>query len=379
MSKNMNLNVVKSLHSSVLSQLISVKLIVLLFTINYSLLTINCFSQGISINTIGTPADNSAILDVSSSAHGLLIPRMNTAQRNQINSPATSLLIFNITTNCFEAYVNNVWYSVSCPPPCTSPSAPLAGVNTPSITQIIWNWNTVSGVTGYQWNTSGTYPGTGANILTNPSFTQTGLKCNTSFTLFVWSYNSCGNSAPAVLIQTTSACTVTAGVFITSTSSTANLGGISGANSICQSRANAASLGGIWKAWISDNTSSPSTSFTHSATPYALPNGDIVANDWAGLTSGNLLHQIDRDEFGNYLTLTEGICNAWTNTNADGTLSNTVIGGCTGSCSNWTDGSSCTAPVCPETGNNTFTNSYWTVYCGAGCSCNIYHLYCFKQ
>jgi uncharacterized protein (TIGR02145 family) len=86
-----------------------VLLIITILLINF------VFSQsGISVNTIGTPDDNSAILDVSSTSQGLLIPRMTTVQRDAISSPALSLLIFNITTNCFEAYVNGVWYSISC-------------------------------------------------------------------------------------------------------------------------------------------------------------------------------------------------------------------------------------------------------------------------
>jgi hypothetical protein len=73
------------------------------------------FSQsGVSVNATGAFADNSAILDVSSTAQGLLIPRMTTVQRDAIVSPALSLLIFNTTTNCFEAYVNGLWFSFGC-------------------------------------------------------------------------------------------------------------------------------------------------------------------------------------------------------------------------------------------------------------------------
>ena len=35
--------------------------------------------------------------------------------------------------------------------------APTAGINVPSQTQIIWNWNTVNGATGYKWSTTTTY------------------------------------------------------------------------------------------------------------------------------------------------------------------------------------------------------------------------------
>jgi uncharacterized protein (TIGR02145 family) len=164
------------------------------------------FSQtGVSINTTGGPADNSAILDVSSTSQGLLIPRMTTSERNGIISPALSLLIFNTTTNCFEAYVNGNWYSVSCPPPCSKPTVPTSGTNSASQTQIVWNWNTVNGATGYKWSTANNYSIATDNG-TNTSYTQIGLICNTSYTLYVWAYNSCGNSSPLILNQTTSSC-----------------------------------------------------------------------------------------------------------------------------------------------------------------------------
>ena len=83
------------------------------------------------------------------------------------------------------------------------PAAPTAGTNVPYATQIIWNWNTVSGATGYQWNTSSTYPGAGVNVVASPTYTQTGLASSTAFSLWVWAYNNCGNSTMTTLPQTT--------------------------------------------------------------------------------------------------------------------------------------------------------------------------------
>src|ERR1051326_4946719 len=48
-----------------------------------------------------TPAA-SAVLDVQSTTKGVLDPRVTTTQRNAIASPATSLRVFNTTTNQFE-------------------------------------------------------------------------------------------------------------------------------------------------------------------------------------------------------------------------------------------------------------------------------------
>lgn len=51
-------------------------------------------AQGVGINTTGAPADTSAILDVSSTAKGLLPPRMTALQRAAIVLPATGLLVY---------------------------------------------------------------------------------------------------------------------------------------------------------------------------------------------------------------------------------------------------------------------------------------------
>ncbi len=59
------------------------------------------FSQNVSINVTGSLPDTSAMLDVSSTTKGFLLPRMTTAQQNAIVLPATGLAIFNTTTNSF--------------------------------------------------------------------------------------------------------------------------------------------------------------------------------------------------------------------------------------------------------------------------------------
>lgn len=52
------------------------------------------FSQGMAINSTGTKADSSAMLDISSTAKGVLVPRMTDAQKQAISSPATGLMIY---------------------------------------------------------------------------------------------------------------------------------------------------------------------------------------------------------------------------------------------------------------------------------------------
>jgi uncharacterized protein (TIGR02145 family) len=59
------------------------------------LLGIQSYTQtGVAINATGTDAASSAMLDVSSTAKGLLVPRMTAVQRSEIASPAIGLLVF---------------------------------------------------------------------------------------------------------------------------------------------------------------------------------------------------------------------------------------------------------------------------------------------
>ncbi len=75
-------------------------------------------AQSVGVGT--TTPNNSAVLDVQSNTKGMLIPRMTTAQRAAISSPAIGLLVFDNTTGSFwfksagnwvelVDTLNNVW------------------------------------------------------------------------------------------------------------------------------------------------------------------------------------------------------------------------------------------------------------------------------
>lgn len=55
----------------------------------------------VAINTNGSTAVGSAMLDISSTEKGLLVPRMSSAQRIGIDSPANGLLVFDTNTDSF--------------------------------------------------------------------------------------------------------------------------------------------------------------------------------------------------------------------------------------------------------------------------------------
>jgi len=61
----------------------------------YLLFLVSTFLNAqVSINTTNAPPDPSAMLDISSSDKGILIPRLNEAQRNQLTNATTGLMVF---------------------------------------------------------------------------------------------------------------------------------------------------------------------------------------------------------------------------------------------------------------------------------------------
>jgi len=284
--------------------------------------TSNSFSQGVAINSTGAIADSSAGLDIQFNNMGILIPRLTTAERNAISSPAEGLLIYNKTIKCFEFFDYGLWQTgkcAVCPLPAISgsisgssavclgqntvsysvppianattyiwaysglgatiygsnnsitidfsglatsgditvtginncgsgpisadfpvninalPPAPLAGIHNPFQTEIIWNWNSVPGATGYKYNTTNDYNSAIDNG-TNTSYIQTGLICNDSYTLYVWAYNVCGNSYETTLTQNTLSCLFLCGigtVSFTYNTSNVTFGTIAGNNGTC--------------------------------------------------------------------------------------------------------------------------------------------------
>jgi uncharacterized protein (TIGR02145 family) len=60
-----------------------------------------------------TTPDGSAKLDVSSTTKGFLPPRLTTTERNQINSPAAGLMIYNTTLSAIQFYTGTSWISAN--------------------------------------------------------------------------------------------------------------------------------------------------------------------------------------------------------------------------------------------------------------------------
>lgn len=176
-------------------------------------------------------------------------------------------------------------------------------------------------------------------------------------------------------------CGATCRVFASSSTQTGNLGGLTGADTICQGLAEAAGLPGMYLAWLGDSTVAPNTRFPLAGDldvgPYVLVGSPeaIIGEDWDGLTArptctGGLFqpcigHPIERDEHG---VAVDAPLLAWTATTTSGAP---VMNPCL----DWSDGSNDFNGLAGET--NKFDDR-WLF--GAGSPCNSpSRLYCFQQ
>ncbi|NTW31333.1 MAG: LamG domain-containing protein [Bacteroidetes bacterium] len=158
----------------------------------------NISAQGIAINTSGSPADNSAMLDVSGTSLGVLINRMTTIQRDSIAikcscTPAEGLQIYNTTNNCLEIYVGTTWQPVVCG--CTSKpiaAGVISGTATvcPGQIAVLYSIPAITGATNYIWS----YSGSGASIVGSSNAVIVYFSGSaTSGNLTVMGNNNCGN------------------------------------------------------------------------------------------------------------------------------------------------------------------------------------------
>lgn len=157
--------------------------------------------------------------------------------------------------------------------------------------------------------------------------------------------------------------------FILSTGVSANLGGLTGADTKCQNDAVASALGGTWKAWLADATGSPATRFTQTGVFVRVDKTTIIANDWADLIDGALDNAVLTQANGT----TPPIGSCWTNVATGGT----AAGG--GNCSNWT---STLSSGSGSRGQHNLMDSSWTNSGSQNCDPALIpgaRLYCFEQ
>jgi hypothetical protein len=180
--------------------------------------------------------------------------------------------------------------------------------------------------------------------------------------------NSAGAEIPAGLstcraTQSTEACAWTR-VFVSSISYSANLGNLAGADANCQALADAAQLGGTWRAFLSSSAASAATRLSHSILSYRRIDGALVATSGASFFSTTHVNPIDRDEHGAQLFNVE----VWTGSGGSGVGS--------GGCADWT--SSDSGGSFPAVGLSGRTDGGWADIYLQFCD-RVAYLYCVEQ
>jgi hypothetical protein len=173
--------------------------------------------------------------------------------------------------------------------------------------------------------------------------------------------------------RTTPSTTGTCVVFLTSDEHDGDLGGLAGADAMCQRRARDGGLTGTFRAWLSDSRTSAAQRLTHAVVPYVDTQGHMVAASWVDLTDGGLRHEINHDqyryEWSNCSWFT-ALGRVWTGTRDDGSAAAPF-------CDDWSEG----GDDSPERGRSGY-------YCEEGSAwsdegewlCSVQRsLYCFQQ
>lgn len=167
-------------------------------------------------------------------------------------------------------------------------------------------------------------------------------------------------------------CSTDRRAFVTSQTFTGNLGGVEGANAICNAAASKGNLFGTYKAWLSSNTSTPAGSMNKYNSFYRTPlsANSLIATSWTTLANGALSSALDDDEFGNSVASSF----VWTGTTTAGAKESGADSAVT--CRDWTSSSgSDTGSV----GSSGVTTSSWTDS-GNNSACNIARrLFCIQQ
>ncbi len=150
-----------------------------------------------------------------------------------------------------------------------------------------------------------------------------------------------------------------------------------GPNGYCND--NKGSLPGVYRAWIATGGAHPSDRFINPPSDlpfdYVLPDGTVVANDWADLTDGTL--DVAINVMADGVTQYHGY--VWTSANADGTY-NTANDNdqyLYGTCEYWTENN---LPYgIGRVGHSDAVDAGWTVQPGFHNCTNTYAVYCVRQ
>jgi hypothetical protein len=166
----------------------------LLFLGIISLFAFSANAQSVAINTDGSTADASAILDLKSTNQGVLVPRLTQSQRTMISAPATGLMVYQIdATAGFYFYNGTAWTSMNG-------TAGTNGTNGQGLLTGGTANQVLAKVDDTDYNTQWITPATGGTSLP----TQTG---NTGKVLSTNGTSASWNSAPILGTLQTNTCT----------------------------------------------------------------------------------------------------------------------------------------------------------------------------
>ena len=167
-------------------------------------------------------------------------------------------------------------------------------------------------------------------------------------------------------------------VFVTSERYDGALGGLDGADAICQEHADSAGLLGTYRAWLSNSTTSVSQRFDRDFdnAAFVRTDGVRVANNWADLTNGQIQRNLNMSEFGSPILQTNYANTvAWTGTSAGGLYVGPDDDGNHQDCNSWGSSSSTSKGW---QGRITARNGAWSDFENRGCNTEK-RLYCFQQ
>jgi uncharacterized protein (TIGR02145 family) len=150
--------------TSVSSALGSIATKILLFAV-FIVSSFSIFAQ-VGIGT-ATPA-TSAKLDVSSTTQGFLPPRMTTAERNAIATPAAGLMIINTTSGCINIYSGTIWRELC-------PTAAPGTISSLAIGSAVNNGTLTSGVAASSVSSVVPYTGGNGEPHSGQTVTSTGV------------------------------------------------------------------------------------------------------------------------------------------------------------------------------------------------------------
>jgi len=193
---------------------------------------------------------------------------------------------------CWTEYTRYLWAYNDCGPaqPLTLTQStlqipfsppPVAGTHISYIGNIIWNWNPVTGASGYKWNTINDFAtATDMGVLTTK--TESDLTCGTSYTRFVWAYVNCGHSTPVVLTQLSTPCPPTV-----TTASVSDIGlttATCGGDVVSSGGVPVTARGVCW-------STSPNPTISDNITTNGFGTGSFTSY-LAGLTAPNILYYV---------------------------------------------------------------------------------------